>query len=686
FFSSWREFHSQLEPFSEKTWQLFSLGTCKTVVACNHQIETRVGHKPSKSRPLPTEWIHYSKTLLCTHGMPNKSRDSDVRHYNVVRDIGCLARINATLVGTKNGDNRIHVNVIVGHNNARNAILHEHYVVRRRVVDPELLQEAENMMLAGAKSRGIRKYLKEQTGKKVTLKDVHDFKTRCKRKASRDKSLSSGNAATVLVNDSNVLQTLVFQTKAMKKNFAAFSEVLFVDSTFGTNANNHSLHGFSCQDLFGKGEYVQMAEPKNEMIENLNDACSNCKLNPASKNVRVVVTDKDETLIRLLKTHFQKARFLLCQFHVIQWSRCPMVPLKKSRNQSDHGIFGDESDYLASRRLLLRMYDNNEEHNLFSYFPYINSPQTCPNRLESRWRKLKDIIQPYGRMDDCIKTLFLLLQDCVAQYIASLGKINRRAVPAGEFDDAELQQLAGALSVYAYKLVVPEYKIGIGSIDYMVRPIGNGQFEIGHEVPGEKYVMQLLVLEDSVATVSTRVLSAQDGETQGKYESVIPFMTLPARWSLRASPTDITDGEITSTGFATQQASKPIADVVRIWDIAEFEHIENSLTDLMEMVLKGGCSDREQTRSPAPTNISDEKPPTVPTPPSRRRTLRLRKLSKDEESKGAAPAESKKAAPAESKKAAPAESKHSAPGDSPSCVSTFTLAAASQKPSRRKKS
>ncbi|DAZ99727.1 TPA: hypothetical protein N0F65_003514, partial [Lagenidium giganteum] len=95
YFSSWREFHSQLEQFSEKTWQLFSLRTCKTVAARNHQIETRVGPKPSKSRPLPTEWIHYSKTLLCTHGMPYKPRGSGVRHHNVVRNVGCLARINA---------------------------------------------------------------------------------------------------------------------------------------------------------------------------------------------------------------------------------------------------------------------------------------------------------------------------------------------------------------------------------------------------------------------------------------------------------------------------------------------------------------------------------------------------------------------------------------------------------------
>ncbi|DAZ94667.1 TPA: hypothetical protein N0F65_000947 [Lagenidium giganteum] len=447
YFSSWREFHSELEQFSEKTWQLFSLRTCKAVAARNHQIEPEwATNRRNRVHCLPS-----GSTIRRRFCAPTACPTSLVV-------VACATTMSFATSSASRESTRPWLK----------CHLYEHYVERRRVVDRELLQEAENMMLAGAKSRGICKYLKEQTGKKVTLKAVHNFITRCKHKASRDSAdvcterllrefcQASGNTATVFVDDSNVLQTLVFQTKAMKKMFAAFSEVLFVDSTFGTNANHHSLLGFACQDVFGK-------------------------LNPASKNVRVVVTDKDETLIRVLKTHFPKARFLLCQFHVIQYLDKQVVALFDNIKAIMASLVyaKDESDYLASRRLLLRMCDNNEEHNLFSYFvknwdsdrerwaaylrgtPNINSPRACPNRLESRWGKLKDIIEPYDCMDDCKNTLFQLLQGCEDQYIALLGKIGRRVVLAGESDDAELQQLAGALSVYACKLVVPEYKIGI---------------------------------------------------------------------------------------------------------------------------------------------------------------------------------------------------------------------------------
>ncbi len=72
-----------------------------------------------------------------------------------MRDVGCLARLNATVVRSKTGAYRIHVNATGAHNHARNEILYQHYAESRRVVDPELLQEAENMIMAGAKARGI---------------------------------------------------------------------------------------------------------------------------------------------------------------------------------------------------------------------------------------------------------------------------------------------------------------------------------------------------------------------------------------------------------------------------------------------------------------------------------------------------------------------------------------------------
>ncbi|DAZ98745.1 TPA: hypothetical protein N0F65_003801 [Lagenidium giganteum] len=95
-----------------------------------------------------------------------------------------------------------------------------------------------------------------------------------------------------------------------------------------------------------------------------------------------------------------------------------------------------ESDYLVSRHILLRMCGNNKEHNLFFYFvkswdsdlepwaAYLRG--TVPhlgNNTNNRYASMPRCVilhqltpnlseQPYGHMDDCIKTLFVLLQDC----------------------------------------------------------------------------------------------------------------------------------------------------------------------------------------------------------------------------------------------------------------------------------
>lgn len=103
--------------------------------------------------------------------------------------------------------------------------------------------------------------------KKTKLKDVHnmlqDLKKADKRNMSDVKRTESileeftseheGNTAQIFVDKARGVDVAVtLQSAGMKRLFAAFPEVLMVDSTHDTNCNGYKLFSFIVHDCFGK--------------------------------------------------------------------------------------------------------------------------------------------------------------------------------------------------------------------------------------------------------------------------------------------------------------------------------------------------------------------------------------------------------------------------------------------------
>ncbi|KAE9147414.1 hypothetical protein PF001_g6001 [Phytophthora fragariae] len=104
-------------------------------------------------------------------------------------------------------------------------------------------------------------------GKKTKLKDVHnvlqDLKKAYKRNMSDVEGTESileefaseqeGNTAQIFVDKARgVAVAVTLQSAGMKRSFAAFPEVLMVDSTHDTNCNGYKLFSFVVHDCFGK--------------------------------------------------------------------------------------------------------------------------------------------------------------------------------------------------------------------------------------------------------------------------------------------------------------------------------------------------------------------------------------------------------------------------------------------------
>ncbi|KAE9303831.1 hypothetical protein PR003_g21906 [Phytophthora rubi] len=193
----------------------------------------------------------------------------------------------------------------------------------------------EKLQLSGSSAKGILAYLRKRTGKKTALRDVHNMlqAIRSERRgdttdATRTEyvlrefvSQEKGNSATIFVDsDTQQAHVVVFQSARMKRLFQAFPEVVLVDTTHGTNANQYKLFSFAVTDFFERGQYVQHALVLAETKDNLRLAIE-CfqRCNPAWAKIRVFVTDKAFHEKDVLFENFPQTRQLLCTFHVIAW-------------------------------------------------------------------------------------------------------------------------------------------------------------------------------------------------------------------------------------------------------------------------------------------------------------------------------------------------------------------------------
>jgi hypothetical protein len=246
-----------------------------------------------------------------------------------------------------------------------------------------------------------------RTGKKTTLKDIHNLISRIKRdkrggataeerteSVLRELCENKDAAACIYTDSERVAQTLTFQTPQMRRLFAAFPEVVMIDSTHATNSRRYKLFSFLVQDLDGKVrnvhavcrrlyvhltfQYAQHALMTSESKSNMIDTVRSFKINnPAWRSIRVIVTDKDFTERAVLSAAFPDARMLLCQFHVVRYLTKQVNALYVGALEEKDALINTMSalmyseskiEYDRNKRLLLRQLEDDHEHQLYDYF------------------------------------------------------------------------------------------------------------------------------------------------------------------------------------------------------------------------------------------------------------------------------------------------------------------------------
>ncbi|GMF26148.1 unnamed protein product [Phytophthora fragariaefolia] len=244
--------------------------------------------------------------------------------------------------------------------------------------------------------------------------------------------------------------------------------------------------------------------------------------NPALANIRVVMTDKALHEKEVLHQAWPKAKQLLCRWHVETWLKRQCSRLGGLDNTGTKkvmkGLVNDDShqQYDEFNTALLETLGGDKDNHLYQSFkqhlasttdewvifkrggvPHLQNHTN--NRLESKWGRVKEIVDGNFTIDELVSMLITLQDYDEERYLAEFHRVGSCSAMA---EDPELTTVAMQLRSYAFKMVAEQHKLANGP---------NTSYDI--EVGGTKTTLT------NPATGSTRVVDART-ETSGEFPNL----------------------------------------------------------------------------------------------------------------------------------------------------------------------
>ncbi|GMF34553.1 unnamed protein product [Phytophthora lilii] len=150
--------------------RFFVEGLPRLFTSQNKQLKKRKGSSRSDQHREPTAllpkgYITYARTLLCKYVFDRQTSSSEKRKHSVVSSTGCRVQINAVLRKVSEEYQVVVTGTGGQHNHLKEKRIFKHYFKNRRINDPNLLANVDEMRKSGASAKGILFYLREMSSK-----------------------------------------------------------------------------------------------------------------------------------------------------------------------------------------------------------------------------------------------------------------------------------------------------------------------------------------------------------------------------------------------------------------------------------------------------------------------------------------------------------------------------------------
>nr|CCA24104.1 hypothetical protein PITG_23301 [Albugo laibachii Nc14] len=378
----------------------------------------------------------------------------------------------------------------------------QRYIVEHSSLSPTL-KDIANLIV---------KLKKREKGSKAPVELLHErMRELCEKEPG-----NVGRVFTDVVDSKAVATCITLPTKHMHEMLVKFPEVLLIDATHGTKASRYKVFSFMAHDVFGKGQYVQHAILQSERSETIQNAIETSKTNnPYWKRVQCVIIDKDFKQMKVLRVSMPQACILLCQFHVIKWlweeiagDRYRFTLWKKDRLRSVVKLMvyaRTQREYEALPEYMRHMLklapdrdcnatnwtdkDDNTfctatnqgmgaDYSFFEHY-FVKNWESCRkqccsytrqnsitlgnntnNRLEASSKHLKETVDAFMTVDDCIACIMYYQSMLDKEYYARLYNLS---VARNASYDAEMERVLNLVSGNVFNLIYEEYIFAITS-------------------------------------------------------------------------------------------------------------------------------------------------------------------------------------------------------------------------------
>ncbi|KAJ0393147.1 hypothetical protein ATCC90586_010410 [Pythium insidiosum] len=198
----------------------------------------------------------------------------------------------------------------------------------------------------------------------------------------------------------------------MREMFELFPEVVLVDTTHNVNSAHYKLLSFMVHDAFGNGQYVQHGLIEDEKGSTLRTVCAQFKkTNSAIQFIRGILRDNDkiQRWFEYFDANWTSIKEKWCSVY-----RCDLPHLGNNTN----------------------------------------------NRLESSWGKLKDLVNKFNGVDECLVSILFWQRTKDLAWRRRITRVGRESVAGA---DAQIKALAPIVSRYTLKLIRDQYEFSIAN-------------------------------------------------------------------------------------------------------------------------------------------------------------------------------------------------------------------------------
>ncbi|KER22051.1 hypothetical protein T265_14950, partial [Opisthorchis viverrini] len=208
------------------------------------------------------------------------------------------------------------------HNHPRSKFIFDRLPINWRLTNDEL-KECSTLLKYGAPSSEIRQYVADHFGKVLTIKDVRNYRVKCRPPLLNDMSsiiakFRECGRVLLVESEGGRYSHLCFSRTQQIALFRRFPDVVNVDATHGTNRLGYKLYTFLVTDGMGIGRPVMYAFVESEHFAPLRKLFSLFKdMMGGQYAVKTFVMDKMTSQMRAAKAVFG-CDVMLCYFHARQ--------------------------------------------------------------------------------------------------------------------------------------------------------------------------------------------------------------------------------------------------------------------------------------------------------------------------------------------------------------------------------